>query len=156
MKRLTSMILAVVMVFALACPAFAAESDTHNLKIVVGTRTERRTDIPETRAVNVPTSYAPSSWYSRSHSWTAKYYTWSSYIFLASVPSAPGESFYCEAQQPFSVEVYYTDGTSDGAIAADYVDGAYTLQLFVDYDYYVKIINDDTTSITSNASYTVG
>lgn len=156
MKRLTSMILAVVMVFALACPAFATDSGTHNVNLVVGTRTERRTDIPETRAVNVPTSYAPNSWYGVNHSWTAKYYTWSSYIFEATGWEAKGESFSATAQQPFSVEIYYADGTLEESASADYLDGAYTIQFFVDFDYYVKIINDSSTSITSNATYRVG
>lgn len=151
MKRFASLALTFLMVFALTAPALASNSSTW----IKGTPTEQRTDLPETRAVSVPTRMAPDSWYGVDHKWTAKYYTWSSYIFEGKYNG----SFRCWAQQPFTVEIYLSDGTFWDAGEAEWnsYDSCYEVDYFWSraMNYYVKIINDGTSSILNDAYYQV-
>lgn len=108
----------------------------------------------ETRAVSVPTTYAPKSWYNVDHYWTARYYTWSSYILSQS----DGYYFDCRADSPFTVELYYADGEYIGDLVAEYSDvhDKYWVWTSMDYfhtGYYVKIVNNGDTPITSGATY---
>ena len=156
MKRFITAILVLAMVFTLTAPVFAADADNDGVTIAVGTKVEQNPEIPETRAVSAPTKYAPASWYSVDHKWTAKYYTWSAYIFKC---GWFGGSFECWAQAPFTVELYAPDGSFLEAASSNWssYDGRYEV-LFIfgeATDYYVKIINDGSTSILEDAYYCV-
>ena len=110
----------------------------------------------ETRATKVPTTYAPASWYNVKHYWTAKYYTWSSYIFTC----GDGYFFDCYAKQPFSVAFFYADGTAMSTWDAEWDGENYVLLAEMDgapasTGYYVKIINNDKDTISSDAYYKV-
>lgn len=108
-------------------------------------------------AINVPTTYAPASWYNVNHYWTAKNYTWSSYIFNC----GDGYYFDCYAKQPFSVAFYYADGTPMTTYSAKWDGDNYVLLAEMkgvpaSTGYYVKIINNDANNpINSNAYYKV-
>lgn len=105
------------------------------------------------RASTRPTSYAPNSWYNVDHYWTATSYTWSSYIFDVS----KGYFFDCRANQKFSVEFYNANGTYRGTVVSDYWDyiGKQSVWIENAYEnnYYVKIVNNSSSSITSGATY---
>lgn len=157
MNRIIRFFLLLAMVFTMSCPAFAAEKATSsiNIDVLIGTKSDS-TDESTSRAVNIPTSYAPSNWYNKKHDWTAKYYTWSSYIFTC----GKGKYFDCSATQPFKVQFFYADGTSMGTWSAVQQSGKYEVNAIMDgasasTGYYVKIINTDTRSITSGADYEV-
>jgi len=90
------------------------------------------------------------------HNWTATQYTYSSYIFDTS------EYPYLDvaADVPFTLELYYADGTYMGAIAPEYDSekgkyyGAYFF--YADEDYYMILRNNSSSPITSGAWYLVG
>lgn len=110
----------------------------------------------ETRATKVPTTYAPASWYNVNHNWTAQYYTWSSYIFTC----GNGYYFDCYAKQPFSVAFFFADGTEMITYDAEWNGRSYELLTEMDgapasTGYYVKIINNDSQAINSDAYYKV-
>lgn len=156
MKRFITAILSLAMVFTLAVPGFASNNEDTGVSIVVGTKTEQNTELPETRAVSAPTKYAPESWYGVEHKWTAKYYTWSSYIFEC---GWFGGIFECWAQKPFTVERYAPDGTFLDAGSADWnsFENRYEVMYMFDGEesYYVKIVNDGSGSILEDAYYVV-
>lgn len=111
-------------------------------------------DFNASRAVSIPTSYAPRSFYGVNHSWTATNYTWSSYIFTQSL----GYTFDCNANQTFKVEFYTKNGVYEGTVIADYWDlrGKYNVWIQREYNptpYYVKIVNTSGSRISSGAYY---
>lgn len=108
-----------------------------------------------TRGVNIPTQMAPSSWYDTEHNWTAKYYTYSSYIF-----SGVGEELWVDviAPQKFSVEFVSTDGKYDPYTleAEEFGGGTYKVQANVTgMTFYMIIRNLGNGSILSGATYNV-
>ena len=109
------------------------------------------------RAVVKPSSYAPSSYYgiSNKHYWTADAsttaYTWTSYIFS----SLKAKRFQVFSDKKFTVYPYTSDGTSWGAVAAEYDSGKYYVRLDwdnVNVGYYAKIQNTSGKLITKNNS----
>lgn len=108
------------------------------------------------KAVSIPTTYAPYSFYNVKHYWTANSYTWSSYIFT----QANGYRFDCRAKKKFKVEFYRTNGVCEGSVTATYnsIVGGYWLEVDREYNpnpYYVKIVNLSGSPITNNAFYYV-
>ena len=122
-----------------------------------------------TRAIDIPTRYAPDSWYGVSHQWTAKYYTYSSYIFeYADVYGASGNylEIVARAEKPFTLEIYDADNdsliSSSTATRSDmgYSTSAWFIEAmqppFAD-SFYLILRNDSSSSISldDNAFYTV-
>lgn len=159
MKRLISLIISGMMVLSCTSVAFAAESDnTVPINVIVGSVVERTDADIDTRAITEPTTFAPQSWYGVTHAWTAKYYTWSSYIF----DFAAGYYFRCVAMQPYSVEFYYDDGTYMATVESYRSGEAYVVEVSMSgssstgHDgYYVKIVNEGSQTISSGATYFV-
>lgn len=124
-------------------------------KVLVGTLAYDAEDAAAaTRAVNIPTSYAPINWYGQDvhHNWTADSYTWSSYFFNKD----RGYYFDCQAaSQYFGVAFYYDNGTYIGSgYGEKQSNGTYLMRAEMDGatgGYYVKIVNKSNTSITSNS-----
>lgn len=141
------------MVFSLACPASAREPAASKIKVAMGYVSEQNNKTVEPRATTIPTSYAPSDYYRVPHYWTAKNYTWSAYIFHCYWNG----SFNCVAKQPFSVNLYSPNGSLIGSYTSDFYDREYNLILIFDeeIEFYVKIINEDSTAIQGDAEYTV-
>lgn len=143
-KRFISIILALCTICSICGSAFATENA-----------------LAAPRAVTVPTSYAPDSWYGVEHEWTARYYTYSSYIFDIS------KSIYIDARadQPFSVEIYRPDGSQYYTDTAFYDSDSqqykssitlYHPAIYGDLSYYYIILrNNSSTPITQNAYYEV-
>lgn len=178
MKKIVAMMCALCMIMAI--PAMAAEPRVHpilrtldegasNVMVTASTVSrvhpiiddsdvvlENLKDEIEPMATTVPTTYAPASWYNVNHYWTAKYYTWSSYIFTCGA----GRYFDCYAKQPFSVAFFYADGTEISTWNAQWNGENYVFLAEMDgasasTGYYVKIINNDDVSISNDAYYKV-
>lgn len=142
MKKVISLLLAVLTCVGITFSAAAVEP----------------ADAPSVnpRAVSIPTQMAPASWYDTPHAWTARYYTYSSYIFASN-----GQELYVDvvAPQPFSVEFVSTDGKYDTYTLDAWewsTDGMYAVQADVTgMTFYMVIHNEGTDSILSNAYYNV-
>lgn len=107
------------------------------------------------RAVSIPTQMAPASWYDTTHNWTAKYYTYSSYIF-----TGVGKELWVDVVGPqkFSVEFVSTDGKYDPYVlkAEPWGNGNYKVQANVTgMTFYMVITNLGGGSILSDAYYSV-
>ena len=99
------------------------------------------------RAINPPTSFAPSSYYDTYHYWSAVNYTWSAYKFT----ETEGLFFYATARQSFNVKLYYANGTTIGTWSAELQsDGSYLFNSVMNGagGYYFKLINTSGTPIS--------
>lgn len=111
-----------------------------------------------TRAVSVPTTFAPASWYGWDtvHYWTATYYTYSSYWFTTSHEFGFNIDVWADA--PFHVVFVGQNGTL-GTEYATYnsMFGNYRVASFMypNTPFYMIIYNDSGSTIASNAGYTV-
>lgn len=148
-----------------------SETNNHGLpewiKILRGTVSFEPTTVSpdgaqeDSRAIRVPTSYAPASWYDVRHYWTAKNYTYSSYIFEPSYHSNyEWQYFWAEADgRIFSVDVYGEDGNYQFTITSGEHDPAaqFGSDTKLAEPYYVVINNTypEDGSISSGAFYIV-
>lgn len=158
MKKVFTIILSVIMIFSMSANVLAAEvsenSGSSRIHISEAINVGSTSTISSRAAVK-PTMYAPASWYDVKHNWTAKNYTYSSYIFDTS------EHPYLDiaADVSFTVDLYYADGTFMGSVNPEYNSekgkyyGAYFF--YADEDYYMIIRNNSSSSITSGAWYLV-
>lgn len=160
MKKRFALTLALLMVLIFPMNAFAANSNVeeNEQRIYFMDDDSFSTEpVINMRAVSAPTSYAPASWYNVNHSWTAKYYTYTSYYF----DTSEYPNLDVAANSPFTVEFYRTNGSYIGSVTPSYDSskgkyyGAYFF-LRSDDDYYMIIRNNSSVSITSGAWYRVG
>lgn len=142
-KRAVSVLIACLMISCVCCGSLVTSAAEYPSGV-------------ETRAVSVPTEYAPHNFYECYHEWTAKYYTWCSYILDFNL----SRTLDVTADQPFSVEFYYEDGTYIDQVSSSWRNGKYRLSYEVAVTsahdgYYFRIINEDPTgaSILSGAEY---
>lgn len=107
------------------------------------------------RAVSVPTSLAPSSWYGVAHNWTATYYTYSSYWFTTNHEFGLDIDVYADA--PFHVVFVTRDGTRATMYAEEFAYGGYYVGAIMEpgVEFYLIIYNDSGATIASNATYLV-
>lgn len=126
--------------------AFATDADNSvGIDVVIGTQTIDYVDSNSTRAISVPTSFAPSSWYEIDHIWSSKNYTWSSYKFT----NTDGMYVFITGQDSFDVQFFYANGTSMGTWSAYNVGNEYQLSAVMNGStsgYYFRIINTSSTS----------
>lgn len=140
-KRVLCLVLAMITCMSIAIPA-SATSDPDD-------------GVISDRAVTIPTQMAPASWYDTPHNWTAKYYTYSSYIFTSA-----GKELWVDVVGPqeFSVEFVSTDGKYDPYVleAEPWGHGTYKVQADVTgMTFYMVITNLGGGSILSDAYYNV-
>ncbi len=120
------------------------------------------------RAVTIPTQYAPDSWYNDHHQWTATYYTYSSYIFTYMDIGGVANSYievFAYAPKPFTLELYSAEtnqlvyreeaspcGDPNGYAAR----GWFSWTIYIE-DFYIILRNNASTDITlsDNAYYRV-
>lgn len=145
--------------------AFAAEEEKTlppGIVVTKGIVSYEPTSIPDatTRATTVPTRLAPSSWYDVYHYWTAKKYTYTSYLFDPAYHSDyTWQYFYANTEnQKFYVQVY----DQKGDFLFEITSGTdYELEFGFDVNvakpYYVVIYNNnpENGSISSGARYKV-
>lgn len=120
------------------------------------------------RAVTIPTQYAPDSWYNVSHQWTATYYTYSSYIFTYLDVGGVGNNYievYAYAPKPFTLELYSASTnqliySEEASVCGDPVGysaiGWFNWNIYIE-DFYIILRNNASTDITlsDNAYYSV-
>ncbi|MCD7836554.1 MAG: hypothetical protein LUG83_07905 [Lachnospiraceae bacterium] len=161
MRKILMTVVAFTLFMAMSVNALAAstsgESDVTASRVHIADAIDNNA-FPESsqRAIVAPTSYAPTSWYNVKHNWTCTSYTYSSYFFDTS------EYPYLDvaADVPFTVELYYANGTYMGSVSPEYDSekgkyyGAYFF--YADEDYYMIIRNNSNAAITSGAWYLVG
>lgn len=120
------------------------------------------------RAVTIPTQYAPDSWYNVPHQWTATYYTYSSYIFTYMDVGAVGNNYidvYAYAPKPFTLELYSASTNQllyrkEASLTGDpygyAARGWFNLNIYIE-DFYIILRNNASTDIvlSDNAYYYV-
>lgn len=136
-SRFVALLLALIMCFAIgASPAMASS-----------------------RAISIPTQYAPDSFYNVAHQWTATYYTYSSYIFTFIDEYTECElGVFAKALKPFTLELYSASSNellheivatrlsdSDTYYQADI---AFCSRWMPIEDFYIILRNNDATTIT--------
>ncbi|MDP4120308.1 MAG: hypothetical protein Q8876_04525 [Bacillota bacterium] len=159
MKKFLCIVMAMCIAFSMATIAFATDINTNSSPITV-TKGTLAYNPPAAsnglQATAPPTTYAPSSWYGYNvhHNWTAKSYTWSSYYFT----NSDGLYFDCYSTKSFYVEFYYPSGTYISTGYPTLSNGQYALECTMDGStagYYVKIVNNSSSSITSSSYYRI-
>ncbi len=153
-KKVLSFIMACCMMLGCVGTATAATTgDVHNPTPVVLEQDA------STRAVSPPTANAPASWYGYdvAHYWTATYYTYSSYWFTTS--NSLGLVAEIWAKAPFHVNFVAQNGNT-GRLDAEYDSrlGLYTVVARMrnpNLPFYMVIYNDSSTTIASDAGYSV-
>ena len=140
-KRFLCLVLALITCLSIAIPASATSNPGE--------------EVISDRAVTIPTKMAPASWYDTPHNWTAKNYTYSSYIFTSA-----GKELWVDvvAPQKFSVEFVSTDGKYDPYVleAVEWGGGNWKVQADVTgMTFYMVITNLGSGSILSGAYYNV-
>ena len=165
MKKILSAILAIVMLSTTTMVAFATEEEKTLPEGVVVTKgivsyEPTRTPGMTTRATTVPTRLAPASWYDVYHYWTAKNYTYSSYIFNPAYHSNyKWQYFYADTEnQKFYVQVYDQNGNFEFEITSGTAcELEFGFDVKLAKPYYVVIYNNnpENGSISSGARYKV-
>ncbi len=159
MKKILAIMLSTIIMFSMTINVLASESEkelrTSRIHIMEASNGGDLSRI-SARATSKPTSYAPVSWYNVRHNWTAKNYTYSSYIFDTSV--YPYLDIAADA--PFTVDLYHADGSFMTSVSPNYnaekgkYYGAYFF--YADEDFYMIIRNNSGSAIASGAWYKVG
>lgn len=117
MKKIISIVLSLAMACSImAVPAFAASAEQGATAPVVGV---------SPRAVKPPTMEAPHSWYDAYHTFTCAQYTYSSYIFSATMTDYVGFT----SPKKFHVVPYTADGTKLDPVEATKTGNKYTAEL---------------------------
>lgn len=159
MKKILTIMLSTIILFSMTISVFASEgekeSKTSRIHITESSNLTSSFGIGP-RAISKPTSYAPGSWYNVKHNWTAKNYTYSSYIFDTSAYPYLDIA----ADVPFTVDLYRADGSFMASVSPNYNTekgkyyGAYFF--YADEDFYMIIHNNSGSAISSGAWYKVG
>lgn len=166
MKKIVSFLTLIAMLCSLSVNALAINTPTdttildESFILLDGIG---RYDPPEVvpHAITKPTTKAPLSWYDVEHKWTAKYYTYTSYIFEPNIVSNNLQIFDALADQDFYMELYEADGTYVYTFDATYInyEGKYHASLGhrsdTPRDYYIVLHNASDTTISSGATYIV-
>lgn len=153
-KKVLSFIMACCMMFG--CVGTAAATTTEDVRTPIPVVLEQDASA---RAVSPPTANAPASWYGYdvAHYWTATYYTYSSYWFTTT--DSLGLVAEIWAKAPFHVNFIAKNGNT-GQLDAEYDSrlGLYTIVASMknpNLPFYMVIYNDSSTTIASDAGYSV-
>ena len=139
MKRIAKMTLSIALAISVvaALPVSAADM---NEQLVT---TEVESVVAAPRATSVPTTMAPTSWYNTDHDVTAKYYTYSSYLFEANT------TIWVCSELEVRVDVYNVNGELIDSKDASYQEfNGYVYGYTPDETYYIVITNLSDTSIS--------
>jgi len=154
-KKFVTLILAFTLILAVSAQALASTNETRTARVYIGDVIDTNaTPGPISRATTAPTSYAPSSWYNTSHTWSATNYTYTLYKFnTTSYPYLNVES-----NGAITIEFYRANGNYWGSDTPTYnsstkkYSGAYFF--YANEDYYM-IIRNSSNATTVSGSYTV-